>query len=58
MKTTVPFKGGYMGFHVSLGECSPTEAVTEKDTFAFGSGTKPYTAAWMLNDNILEHSII
>ena len=21
MKTTVPLKGGYMGFHVSLGEC-------------------------------------
>ena len=22
IKTTVPLKGGYMGFHVSLGECS------------------------------------
>ena len=22
MKTTVPLKGGYMGFHVSLGECN------------------------------------
>ena len=21
METTVPLKGGYMGFHVSLGEC-------------------------------------
>ena len=22
IKTTVPLKGGYMGFHVSLGECT------------------------------------
>ena len=22
IKTTVPLKGGYMGFHVSLGECA------------------------------------
>ena len=25
MKSTVPLKGGYMGFHVSLGECNTSQ---------------------------------
>ena len=31
MKTTVPLKGGYMGFHVSLGECIKTNIVFKSD---------------------------
>ena len=26
VKTTVPLKGGYMGFHVSLGECTTSSS--------------------------------
>ena len=27
IKTTVPLKGGYLGFHVSLGECIPSDTL-------------------------------
>ena len=29
LKTTVPLKGGYMGFHVSLGECNPLPLIVK-----------------------------
>ena len=36
MKTTVPLKGDYMGFHVSLGEFASSKAVGS----AYGSGSR------------------
>ena len=41
-ETTVLLKGGYMGFHVNLGECSPCEPWTKFVVYPFISPPKPY----------------
>ena len=49
LKTTVPLKGGYMGFHVSLGECTTSlqhEHVAVGPVARFGHQCKQLVIGW------------